>query len=45
MKMSVVGIGQCAWDCLALVGEYPEPDTKAEVEAWSEQGGGPGEEE
>ena len=37
----VTGIGQCSWDCLALVAEWPEPDDKEEVLAWEEQGGGP----
>ncbi len=39
--MSVVGIGQCAWDMLAVVDRFPQADTKKEVLAWEEQGGGP----
>jgi sulfofructose kinase len=39
--MVVIGIGQCAWDMLAVVDRYPEADTKKEVSAWEEQGGGP----
>jgi sulfofructose kinase len=37
----VVGIGQCAWDYLALVDSFPRVDTKEEVREWQEQGGGP----
>ena len=39
--MDVVGIGQCAWDYLAVVDGYPAPDTKQEACDWQEQGGGP----
>lgn len=39
--MAVVGIGQCAWDVLAVVDRFPQNDTKKEVLAWEEQGGGP----
>jgi ribokinase len=39
--MAVVGIGQCAWDMLAVVDRFPRPDTKKEVLRWEEQGGGP----
>ena len=39
--MSVVGIGQCAWDMLAVVDRFPQADTKIEVLGWEEQGGGP----
>jgi len=39
--MSVVGIGQCAWDMLAIVDRFPEADTKKEALLWEEQGGGP----
>jgi sulfofructose kinase len=39
--MSVVGIGQCAWDMLAVVDHFPQADTKKEVLVWGEQGGGP----
>ncbi len=39
--MTVVGIGQCAWDMLAVVDRFPQPDTKKEVLVWEEQGGGP----
>jgi len=39
--MSVVGIGQCAWDVLAVVDRFPQADTKKEVLVWEEQGGGP----
>jgi ribokinase len=37
----VVGIGQCAWDYLAVVDSFPPVDTKQEVREWQEQGGGP----
>jgi sulfofructose kinase len=37
----VVGIGQCAWDMLAVVDSFPDADTKKEVLVWEEQGGGP----
>jgi ribokinase len=37
----VVGIGQCAWDYLAVVDSFPKVDTKQEVLEWLEQGGGP----
>lgn len=39
--MAVVGIGQCAWDMLAVVDRFPQADTKKEVLVWEEQGGGP----
>lgn len=39
--MHVVGIGQCSWDYLATVKDFPVVDTKAEVGDWQEQGGGP----
>ncbi len=39
--MTVVGIGQCAWDMLAVVDGFPRADTKKEVLSWEEQGGGP----
>jgi sulfofructose kinase len=39
--MAVVGIGQCAWDILAVVDSFPQTDTKKEVLVWEEQGGGP----
>jgi len=39
--MSIVGIGQCAWDMLAIVDRFPQADTKKEVLVWEEQGGGP----
>ncbi len=39
--MVVVGIGQCAWDMLAVVDRFPQADTKKEVLVWEEQGGGP----
>ena len=39
--MAVVGIGQCAWDMLAVVDHFPQADTKKEALAWEEQGGGP----
>ncbi len=39
--MAVVGIGQCAWDILAVVDQFPQADTKKEVLLWEEQGGGP----
>jgi ribokinase len=39
--MRVVGIGQCAWDYLAVVDDFPRVDTKQEVGEWQEQGGGP----
>lgn len=40
-RMAVVGIGQCALDCLAVVDRYPHVDSKKEVSEWHEQGGGP----
>jgi len=39
--MAVVGIGQCAWDMLAVVDRFPQSDTKKEVLVWEQQGGGP----
>ncbi len=39
--MAVVGIGQCAWDVLAIIDRFPQADTKKEVLLWEEQGGGP----
>jgi sulfofructose kinase len=39
--MIVTGIGQCSLDYLAVVNGYPQVDTKEEVLAWHEQGGGP----
>ena len=39
--MTVVGIGQCSLDYLALVDKYPHADIKKEVIEWHEQGGGP----
>ena len=39
--MSILGIGQCAWDVLAVVDRFPQVDTKKEVLVWEEQGGGP----
>ncbi len=39
--VAVVGIGQCAWDILAVIDNFPQPDTKKEVLVWEEQGGGP----
>lgn len=39
--MTVVGIGQCCWDILALVEKYPEVDEKEEIRFLTEQGGGP----
>lgn len=39
--MAVVGIGQCAWDMLAVVDRFPQADTKKEVLVREEQGGGP----
>lgn len=39
--MAVVGIGQCAWDILAVADSFPRADTKKEVLLWEEQGGGP----
>lgn len=39
--MTVVGIGQCCWDVLALVAQYPEVDEKEEIRQLTEQGGGP----
>jgi ribokinase len=38
--MAVVGVGQCAWDTLAVVDCFPQIDTKKEVLTWDEQGGG-----
>jgi len=39
--MQVTGIGQCSFDYLAMVDQYPSVDTKKEVLSWHEQGGGP----
>ena len=39
--MDVVGVGQCAWDYLTISNNYPEENSKQEVESWDEQGGGP----
>lgn len=39
--MAVAGVGQCALDYLAVVDRYPHVDSKEEVLAWHEQGGGP----
>lgn len=39
--MTVTGVGQCCWDYLATVENYPPADSKAEVHEWTEQGGGP----
>lgn len=37
----VVGLGQCSWDLLGRVAEYPRVDEKAELLDLVEQGGGP----
>lgn len=37
----VAGLGQCSWDFLYFIDEYPPPDTKREVSGLVEQGGGP----
>ncbi len=37
----VTGLGQCCLDSLVLVDGYPPADSKKEVLAWHEQGGGP----
>jgi len=39
--MRVVGLGQCCWDTVMLVASYPVVDSKVEVLAWREEGGGP----
>lgn len=39
--MVVAGVGQCSLDLCAVVGQYPQVDTKEEVLQWEEQGGGP----
>ena len=39
--MHVTGLGQCSLDYLSLVDVYPHVDTKKEVLAWHEEGGGP----
>lgn len=39
--MYVAGIGQCSYDYLAVVDQYPQVDTKTEVLSWHEEGGGP----
>ncbi|HMN01975.1 MAG TPA: sugar kinase [Geobacter anodireducens] len=39
--MVVTGLGQCCWDTLTEVGEFPLPDSKTETLRWEEQGGGP----
>lgn len=37
----VVGLGQCSWDLLGRVAEYPPVDRKVDLLGLSEQGGGP----
>lgn len=37
----VIGLGQCSWDLLGRVAEYPPVDEKAELLDFVEQGGGP----
>ncbi|HEY5974163.1 MAG TPA: PfkB family carbohydrate kinase, partial [Geobacteraceae bacterium] len=39
--MVVCGVGQCCWDSLLVVPSYPAADSKTEVTAWQEEGGGP----
>lgn len=39
--MRVVGLGQCSWDLLGRVAEYPQIDQKVDLLEFSEQGGGP----
>lgn len=41
IERSVVGLGQCSWDLLGRVAEYPRVDEKAELLDLVEQGGGP----
>jgi sulfofructose kinase len=41
MAMVVCGVGQCCWDSLLVVPAYPAADSKNEVTAWQEEGGGP----
>ncbi len=37
----VFGLGQCAWDYIAEIDDYPPPDTKYEINALVLEGGGP----
>ena len=39
--MTVVGIGQCCWDLVAMIHRYPESDEKEEIQYLAVQGGGP----
>jgi len=39
-KVDVVGLGCCAVDFLAIVPQYPKPDTKTQVLEFTKQGGG-----
>ncbi|HKI51308.1 MAG TPA: PfkB family carbohydrate kinase [Geothermobacteraceae bacterium] len=41
IEKPVVGLGQCSWDLLGRVAEYPRVDVKAELLDLTEQGGGP----
>jgi sulfofructose kinase len=41
IEKPVVGLGQCSWDLLGRVAEYPDVDVKAALLDLSEQGGGP----
>lgn len=40
-KFDVYGLGQCAFDYLGIIPEYPEADTKCEFSDLTTQGGGP----
>jgi len=40
-KIHVTGLGQCSWDYLSVINDYPEADSKCEVKEWHEKGGGP----
>jgi len=41
LKCDVFGLGQCAWDYIGQIENYPPADTKCEVSALVMQGGGP----
>ena len=40
-KIDVFGLGQCAWDYIGEIDNYPSSNTKCEMSAMITQGGGP----
>jgi ribokinase len=40
-SIDVYGLGQCAWDYIGQIGEYPSSDSKCEMTSLAMQGGGP----